>query len=152
MPPGGDPTQEKSLQEVVDEVDQYPIEAFVFLQQGLGFAVNHVHGEIKEDEFSERELNDHAGEMADVPPCRHITGQQLCEGLRAYALNQWGLLAGVVLARWRINSTFDFGRIVFALIAAGHMQKTDTDTIEDFRGVYDFKTAFDGSYQIGHPR
>jgi uncharacterized repeat protein (TIGR04138 family) len=29
------------------------------------------------------------------------------------------------------------------------MQKTQTDSIEDFRNVYDFKTAFDGSYQIG---
>jgi len=142
MPPGRDPTQEKTLQEVVDEVDQYPIEAFVFLQHGLAFAVNRVHGEFKEDE----------GETPDTTASRHITGQQLCEGLREYALSQWGLLARVVLARWRINSTFDFGRIVFALIAAGHMQKTDSDTIEDFRNVYDFKTAFDGTYQIGTPR
>jgi uncharacterized repeat protein (TIGR04138 family) len=139
MPPGGDPTQEKSLQEVVDEVDRYPIEAFVFLQQGLGFAVNRIHGELKDD-------------GGDAMVSRHITGQQLCDGLREYALHQWGMLARVVLARWRINSTLDFGRIVFALIAAGHMQKTETDTIEDFRNVYDFKTAFDGSYQIGNPR
>jgi uncharacterized repeat protein (TIGR04138 family) len=138
MPPGGDPTQEKTLQEVVDEVGLYPVEAFLFLQQGLGYSVNLVHGEI-------------TGETPDSPVSRHITGPQLCEGLRKYALSQWGMLARVVLARWGINSTFDFGRIVFALVDAGHMQKTDTDTIEDFRNVYDFKTAFDGSYQIGSP-
>ena len=135
MPPGGDPTQEKTLQEVVDEVGLYPIEAFLFLQQGLGHAVNLIHGE-----FSE--------ETSDPNVSRHITGPQLCQGLRAYALAQWGMLARVVLERWGIHSTFDFGRIVFALIEAGHMSKTDTDTIEDFRNVYDFKTAFD-IYQIG---
>ena len=136
MPPGGDPTQEKTLQQIVDEVGLYPIEAFLFLQQGLGYAVCLVHGEISD-------------ETADPNVSRHITGAQLCEGLRAYDLAQWGMLARVVLARWGIHSTFDFGRIVFALIDAGHMQKTDSDTIEDFRNVYDFKTAFDGSYQIG---
>jgi uncharacterized repeat protein (TIGR04138 family) len=134
MPPGGDPTEEKTLQEIVDEVDRYPIEAFLFLQQGLGYAVNLIHGEVTE--------------KTDPNLSRHITGPQLCEGLRAYALAQWGMLARVVLARWGIHSTFDFGRIVFALVDAGHMQKTENDTIEDFRNVFDFKTAFD-IYQIG---
>jgi uncharacterized repeat protein (TIGR04138 family) len=124
MPPGSDPTREKSLQEIVDEVNRYPIEAFLFLQQALGYAVNLVHAELSE--------------VPDANVSRHITGQQLCEGLRAYALAQWG-----------ITSTLDFGRIVFALVDAGHMAKTDTDTIEDFRDVYDFQTAFDSSYQIG---
>jgi uncharacterized repeat protein (TIGR04138 family) len=135
MPPGSDPTREKSLQEIVDEVNRYPIEAFLFLQQALGYAVNLVHAELSE--------------VPDANVSRHITGQQLCEGLRAYALAQWGMLARVVLARWGITSTLDFGRIVFALVDAGHMAKTDTDTIEDFRDVYDFQTAFDSSYQIG---
>ena len=45
----------------------------------------------------------------------------------------------------------DFGRIVFALIEAGQMQKTDEDTIEDFRNVYDFKTAFETDYRIPEP-
>ena len=134
MPPGGEPTEEKTLQEIVDEIDRYPIEAFLFLQQGLGFAVNHVHGEVTQ--------------TTDPEVSRHITGPQLCEGLRAYALSQWGMLAKVVLARWEIHSTLDFGRIVFALVDAGHMQKTENDTLEDFRNVYDFKTAFE-VYQIG---
>jgi uncharacterized repeat protein (TIGR04138 family) len=28
------------------------------------------------------------------------------------------------------------------------MAKTDEDTIEDFRNVYDFKTAFDQQYKL----
>jgi uncharacterized repeat protein (TIGR04138 family) len=132
MPPRGDPAKEKTLEEIVEEVNRYPVEAFLFLEQALGYAVNLVHGD-----------------ATDPNASRHISGPQLCEGLRQYALGQWGMLARVVLARWGITSTYDFGRIVFSLVDAGHMQKTESDTIEDFRDVYDFKTAFDGSYQIG---
>jgi uncharacterized repeat protein (TIGR04138 family) len=132
MPPGGDPVEEKTLRQIVDELGLYPIEAFHFLQQGLGYSVNLVHGE-----------------KIDPQASRHITGPQLCEGLREYALAQWGMLAQIVLARWGITCTFDFGRMVFAMVEGGQMNKTETDTIEDFRNVYDFKTAFDASYQIG---
>ena len=41
-----------------------------------------------------------------------------------------------------------FWKIVYALIEAGHMQKTDRDSIDDFRNVYDFKTAFEAGYRI----
>jgi uncharacterized repeat protein (TIGR04138 family) len=131
MPPGGDPTEEKTLQEIVAQVGVYPIEAFLFLEQGLSYSVNLFHGE-----------------KVDPLLSRHISGGQLCEGLRDYALTQWGMLARVVLARWGITSTLDFGRMVFAMVGGGKMQKTETDTIEDFRNVYDFKTAFE-IYQIG---
>jgi outer membrane receptor protein involved in Fe transport len=46
------------------------------------------------------------------------------------------------------TGTYDFGRIVFAMVESGLMQKTDDDSIEDFRNVYDFKTAFDAGYRI----
>jgi uncharacterized repeat protein (TIGR04138 family) len=57
-------------------------------------------------------------------------------------------LARTVLVRWNVTSTYDFGRIVFAMVDSGLMQKTDDDSIEDFRNVYDFKTAFDAAYRI----
>jgi uncharacterized repeat protein (TIGR04138 family) len=56
-----------------------------------------------------------------------------------------------VLRQWNIQSTLDFGRIVFALIEAGQMQKTDDDTIEDFRNVFDFKSALELEYRIPDP-
>ena len=61
---------------------------------------------------------------------------------------QMGQAGATVLRRWNITSTLDFGRIVFALIAAGNMQKTDEDTLEDFRNVYDFKNTFETGYRI----
>ena len=69
-------------------------------------------------------------------------------GLLAYGLLTSSVLAGIVLKRWNIFSTLDFGRIVFAMVDNGFMQKTDNDCLEDFRGVYDFKSAFESGYKI----
>ena len=69
---------------------------------------------------------------------RHVTGQQLCEAIRRYAVEQYGMLAKSVLNDWGVRSTGDFGEIVFNLIEIGQMKKTDTDRREDFENVFDF--------------
>lgn len=124
----------RSLGHIVEEVGLYPVEAYHFVEQGLSHTVKRMHGEADPDE----------------PQNRHVSGPDLCEGLRELALVQWGLLARTVLKRWNITSTLDFGRIVFALIEGGRMQKTDADNLDDFRNVYDFRTAFEGEYRIEH--
>lgn len=105
-------------------------EAFLFVQEGLQHTIKMIHGEAGAEELFAEEDS------------RHVSGRQLCVGLRDMALNHYGRLAGVVLAKWGITGTEDFGRIVFALVEAGLLRKTDEDTIEDFRGVYDFRDAF----------
>jgi uncharacterized repeat protein (TIGR04138 family) len=133
MPPTDEPGPLKSLDEIVDEVGLYPRDAYKFVQKGLSYTVEKIHAELADDPQANR----------------HVSGQQLCEGLREFALKEWGLLAGTVLRRWGITATYDFGRIVFALVDNQHMAKTDEDTIEDFRNVFDFKEAFDrGAYKI----
>ena len=132
MPPTNEPSPLKSLDEIVEMIGLYPREAYKFVQAGLAHTVDQLHAETAYDP----EAN------------HHVTGQQLCEGLREFALKEWGLLAHTVLKRWNITTTYDFGRIVFAMVEHGHMKKTDDDTVEDFRNVYDFKTAFDASYKI----
>ncbi|MBA3272697.1 MAG: hypothetical protein H0T11_02340 [Chthoniobacterales bacterium] len=140
MPPPSDPpTPELSLAEIVDLVGLYPIEAYEFVQQGLSFTVERAHGATarpKQQPSPEEGVS------------RHVDGRQLCHGLREYALMNWGMLARTVLSRWNIRRTLDFGRIVFALVDHGHMQKTDDDTVEDFRDVYDFAGAFEAGYRI----
>jgi uncharacterized repeat protein (TIGR04138 family) len=133
MPPPTplNPGNEKSIEEIVDDLGVYSADAYRFVQEALSFAVQKVHGE-----------------GADPEKGRHISGQQLCEGLREYATARWGMLARTVLNRWGISSTMDFGRIVFALIEHGVLQKTDEDAIDDFRNVYDFRTAFEAKYRI----
>ena len=121
----------KSLQEIVGELGAYDVEALRFVQEGLSYAVNKFHGELEDPKAS-----------------RHVSGQQLCQGLREYALARWGMMARAVLERWGISSTIDFGKIVYALIDARYMSRTEHDSIEDFRDVYDFKAAFDADYRI----
>ncbi len=72
----------------------------------------------------------------------HVNGVQLAGGLRDYAINQYGALAGRVLAYWGINQTQDFGNIVFNLIEKKLLAKTKEDSLLDFDAVYDFKAAF----------
>ena len=111
---------------------RYPLDAFAFVQRGLDFTVRREHGE-----------PDPAVELVeDDAPSRHVSGRMLCEGLRDYALQQYGLLAGTVLRRWRITRCEDFGHIVFAMVDSGMMHKTDEDSIQDFTDVFSFREAF----------
>ncbi len=80
---------------------------------------------------------------------RHVTGQQLLEGIKGFALQQFGPMAKTVLAHWGITQTRDFGEIVFNLVDAGLMGKTDEDSIDDFVDVYDFDTEFDWRAAVG---
>ncbi len=122
---------EKSLQQVVDAIGTYPVDAYIFVREGLSYTADKIHGQ------------------GDGPEAgRHISGRDLCMGLREYALQKWGYLARTVLRRWNITSTLDFGRIVFALVEHHHMQKTEEDTLADFRQVYDFHTALEHDYRI----
>lgn len=72
----------------------------------------------------------------------HVTGQELAEGIRDHALAQFGGLSKLVLNTWGIHRTEDFGEMVYNLIEAGTMRKTETDKKEDFRNIYDFGEVF----------
>ena len=78
----------------------------------------------------------------------HITGQELCAGIRELAVKRYGLLARTVFGHWGVTSTTDFGRIVFELIDRGEMRKTERDTLDDFVDVYEFEDVFDREYAI----
>jgi uncharacterized repeat protein (TIGR04138 family) len=78
-----------------------------------------------------------SGDVEDEPE-RHVTGQQLCEAIRRYAVQQFGLMAKNVLNEWGVYNTGDFGEIVFNLIEIEQMRKTESDRREDFDNVFDF--------------
>ncbi|MCA9215358.1 MAG: hypothetical protein KDB27_19970, partial [Planctomycetales bacterium] len=86
------------------------------------------------------------------PDERHLTGQQLCEASRRYAIEQFGLLAKVVLNSWGIQSTGDLGEIVYNMIDAELMKKSSGDRREDFDDVFDFTAAFEEEFEIEQPR
>ncbi len=80
--------------------------------------------------------------VSRLPEPRHVTGQELAEGLRIHALDQFGPLAAQVFEHWGVQSTEDFGRIVFSLVDARLLRKTEEDSLADFTGLYDFSDAF----------
>ena len=79
---------------------------------------------------------------------RHISGQELAEGIRVYALQQFGPMAKTVLNYWGIYQTLDFGKIVFLLIDVKLLSQQPGDKPEDFDKIYDFDEAFDKGYKI----
>jgi uncharacterized repeat protein (TIGR04138 family) len=73
---------------------------------------------------------------------RHVTGPELLDGVRHYALKEFGPMVMTVFDSWGIRSCEDVGHMVFNLIGAGVFGKTEQDSIEDFKNVYDFEEAF----------
>lgn len=149
----------------------YPMEAYGFVHAGLGYTVRRVHGRTEGgtgkaaappatgDEATAQAAGEgsptappqHASQWPNRLPLdldqgsstrRHVNGQQLCLGLRDYAVDRFGLFAPAVFGHWHIHRTDDFGRMVFAMIKAQIMSRTAEDSIDDFRGVYDFDEAF----------
>jgi uncharacterized repeat protein (TIGR04138 family) len=121
----------KSIETIFQEDGRYPLIAVQFVREGLSTAVN----KMQSQGHSSYER-------------RHVSGAQLCHGLREIAQQRWGLMARQVLYHWGVTSTRDFGEIVFMLVDNGWMQKEPTDCIEDFDGVYDFIDAFDRDFSI----
>jgi uncharacterized repeat protein (TIGR04138 family) len=164
---------EKPLEEIVREVGKYARDAYVFVQECIGAATERVHGPLPEagaavanwmahkhmspDELQERYLANRLPahivqairEVGGPEKMnRHVSGRQLCEVIRDVALERWGLMARGVLARWGVTRTEDLGRIVFALVDNGWLQKEPTDTIHDFDHVFAFDDAFEREYRM----
>ena len=78
---------------------------------------------------------------------RHVSGPELLEGLRAYALEQYGPLAKTVLHAWGVTRCRDFGDIVFNLIEYNVFSKTDNDNREDFADIFEFDDVFVKPFQ-----
>jgi len=77
---------------------------------------------------------------------RHVTAAELAWACRDFALQQYGLLAPVVLAHWGITQTGDLGRIVYTLVEVGLLVTQPGDHESDFDAVYQFTDAFGESY------
>jgi uncharacterized repeat protein (TIGR04138 family) len=86
-------------------------------------------------------------DAARAEKSRHVSGPELLEGLRVYALEQFGPLTKTVLEAWGVRRCRDFGEIVFNLIEYNVFSKTENDRREDFSDIYDFDDAFVKPFQ-----
>lgn len=127
---------------------RYKIDAYAFVFEALNYAHSQLGmGTERAAEPEEEETEEPPAKEAE----RHLTGQQLCEAIRQYALEQYGYMAQCVLNSWGVHSTSDFGEIVFNLIGIGQMRKTPDDQREDFDNVFDFETGLRNSFKITLP-
>ena len=89
--------------------------------------------------------------LSNLDELRHVSGVELLDGIRQFAIEEFGPLAKHVLNHWGVFSTRDFGEIVFDLVAQGVLAKTDEDRIEEFDERFDFRLEFELQYYRGHP-
>jgi len=101
---------------------RYDVEAYLFVFQALDFTLKRL------------------GER------RHVAGEELLEGIRDFALINFGAMGKSVFNQWGVAESMDFGRIVFALVEAELMSKTDRDSLADFSTGFDFAKTFLDDY------
>ena len=125
--------QQFDYDEVLDLVlsrdKRYTREAYHFVREGLDFTQHKM------------------ARMSGAKDPRHVSGQELSDGMRQYALETYGPMAKLLLNEWGIHSTDDFGEIVFNLVENNLLAKTEKDTREDFAGGFDFGDAFTAPFQ-----
>ncbi len=136
-----------AIAKLLKEDRRYPLEAYIFVFEALSFAQNELG--LGNDTVSEPSGS--PSEQEDSGPQRHVTGQELCQAIRQFALEQYGYMSKLVLGNWGLRSTGDFGEIVFNLIRIGRMRKTPQDRREDFDDVFDFDCAFREEFRIVVP-
>ncbi|MCP4189239.1 MAG: hypothetical protein GY768_01280 [Planctomycetaceae bacterium] len=142
------------LQLVLERDPRYPVEAYEFVRDALAYAQDVMDmGKPDDVEVAEKptvspEVSDQKSGDEEPQVERHLTGQELCEACRRYAIEQYGMMARVVLGNWNIDSTNDVGEIVYNLIGVDLMRKSSSDQREDFNDVYDFKKAFDEDFDF----
>lgn len=118
---------------IVNQDRRFDREAYFFLRDALDYTVK-----------MRKKLRDHEG-------TGHVTGQQLLEGIRQYALKQFGPMVPTVFDYWNVHRCEDFGQMVYGLIRIGIFGKTDTDSIDDFKSIYTFEEAFVAPFQPEQP-
>lgn len=130
----------------------FPEAAFDFVREGLGHTVSAMFTEqvdgLDHPSGSDALKRPRPSSPANGSPsdtaaaAQHVTGQQLCAGLRNLAHINYGDLAGAVLQHWGVLRTDDFGIIVYAMIDRGELRSSDQDHLSDFHNVYSFEAAF----------
>ena len=113
---------EAALTEITEREPRYDRASYHFLREALDFTL--------------KERKKATGQSG------HVSGHHLLDGIRRYALKQFGPMVVTVFEHWGLSSTEDFGRMVFALVDAAIFSKTDEDSLEDFNGAYSFEDAF----------
>ena len=114
---------DETLEQILERHPRYPRDAYLFVREAL-------------DHTQKTVTKASRGQL------RHVTGQELLGGIRAYALDQFGPMTTTVFEEWNVRECRDFGELVFNMIESGMLAKTEQDSLADFAPGYDFDDAF----------
>jgi len=127
---------EQALEQIRAKDPRYPRNAYLFVREALDHTQKCAIRSAREGGAAR------TGKQAEGLPVRHVTGQELLEGIRTYALEQFGPMVLTVFEDWGIKRCADFGEIVFNMVQIGLLAKTEKDSPDDFQNGYDFDDAF----------
>lgn len=115
----------KQLHEIVRQDGRYSVDSYLFLFEALKLA---------QKKYQRK---------------KHVSGKELLDGIKELALEKFGPMSKNVFEHWGVESTDDFGEMVFLLVKGGLLSKTNSDSIEDFHEVYSFDEVFIKEYKYG---
>ena len=115
----------QTIEEVLEKIrlrdSRFANEAYLFVSEALGETVRRL------------------GRRKAPAEKRHVSGRELAEGVADCALERFGPMTYQVFRAWGLAKTRDIGEIVYSLIDEKILAKSETDSIEDFNDVYDFR-------------
>jgi len=114
---------EEKVEMILAKDSRYARDAYMFVRESLDYTQKNI-GKENRGKFP------------------HITGQELLDGIRQFALNQFGPMVVTVLEDWGVRNCRDFGEIVFNMVEIELLAKTENDNRDDFNNGYDFTDAF----------
>lgn len=113
---------EAVLEQILEKDNRFHRDAYLFVREAL--------------DFTQKLIKENRGQV------RHVSGQELLEGIRQFALQQFGPMTLTVLEEWGVKNCRHIGDIVFNMVEIGLLAKTEKDSRDDFQTGYDFADAF----------
>ncbi len=106
---------EEKIAEIMLREESYSAEAYDFVGRAVSFTISRLKAH------------------------RHVSAAELLAGIRDFARQEFGAVAGSVLEGWGIFTAADVGRVVYLMIDAGLLSASPEDSPHDFE--IDFQLA-----------
>lgn len=120
--------------DVIRDDPRYPFEAYEFVCEAVTFTQERLGRVPDEDDDPDADY--------------HVTGEELLRGACELAVEEFGMMAPVVFRQWGIRATDDVGHIVFNLIRAERLSRSDRDDPDDFHDLFDLDKALTEGFEL----
>ena len=111
------------IEEICDKDPRYKQESYEFVMEALSYA------------------------QKRLSRAKHVSGMELLEGIKELLLERFGPMTMPVLKCWGIQTTQDFGNIVFNLVQNKILNQNEEDSFEIFKNGYNFEEVFERGYR-----